>query len=269
MAFLPKDSWRSGKRRQNQFFSDSDLYRLLESPKITMIEWLQEHNLIAKTCACFGCKTRNMHLMRLVVTSKSSDGFRWQCRKSTRSLRWGTWFEGSHLTLQEIILVTYYWCHNVQQQHVRRALQTKNFEAVIDWYHNCRKICMEIALKNDEKYGGPGGIVELCENLYSDRRNKRHGTERHQQWIIGGIDRRLGKCFMVSVEDRDLETLEKIIRDRILPGTVICTEYLNIYDDLISLELTDYTVLHSTNLLDCITNIDQLGVRQNESFQIK
>ncbi|GLV42064.1 hypothetical protein CBL_04977 [Carabus blaptoides fortunei] len=158
---------------------------------MTMIQWLQERNLIAKTYTCFGCKSRNNHLMRLAATKKSSDGFRWQCGRFTRSLRRDTWFEGSRLTLQEIILVTFYWCHNAQQQHVRRALQAKSFEGVIDWYHNCRKICMKIALRNNKKYGGPGGIVELCENLYSDRKNNRPGHEKYPQWIIGGIDRRV------------------------------------------------------------------------------
>lgn len=50
--------------------------------------------------------------MKLQTINYSSDGVAWQCsnkKHSDISLRKGSWFEKSNLTLEEIIELTYWW----------------------------------------------------------------------------------------------------------------------------------------------------------------
>lgn len=73
------------------------------------------------------------------------------------------------------------------------------------------------------------------------------------QWIFGGVERETGKCFLIPVERRDKDTLLVVIKEWILPGTLIISDcwkvcnLFNIYNsytyiikinfDLINLEL--------------------------------
>lgn len=73
------------------------------------------------------------------------------------------------------------------------------------------------------------------------------------QWVFGGVERETGKCFLIPVERRDKDTLLVVIKEWILPGTLIISDcwkvcnLFNIYNsytyiikinfDLINLEL--------------------------------
>ncbi len=73
------------------------------------------------------------------------------------------------------------------------------------------------------------------------------------QWVFGGVERETGKCFLIPVERRDKDTLLAVIKEWILPGTLIISDcwkvcnLFNIYNsytyiikinfDLINLEL--------------------------------
>ena len=68
--------------------------------------------------------------MRLVVYDGVNDGYRWQCsakvggvrHDTSKSIRAGSWFSGSNMTLHEIVMVTYYWCHNLPQEYMIHEL---------------------------------------------------------------------------------------------------------------------------------------------------
>lgn len=51
-------------------------------------------------------------------------------------------------------------------------------------------------------------------------------------WVFGGISRKTGNVFMVTVERRDRETLIPIIKRWILPGTLIIADGWKAYDTL-------------------------------------
>ena len=44
---------------------------------------------------------------------------------------------------------------------------------------------------------------------------------RRGHWVFGGIECDFGKCFLVEVPDRTVETLRAAFKRRILPGSHI------------------------------------------------
>jgi len=52
-----------------------------------------------------------------------------------------------------------------------------------------RDICADYFLRNSEKIGGPGTIVEIDETCVSKRKYERGRLIRPNQWMFGGIKR--------------------------------------------------------------------------------
>ena len=91
--------------------------------KSAAVNWLMERNLICKRMLCPQCSSE----MKLVECDDRSDGCKWECgrllngkrHKVEMSVRKGSWFECSNLTLEEILKLTYWWCRDVSQETMR------------------------------------------------------------------------------------------------------------------------------------------------------
>jgi len=66
-------------------------------------------------------------------------------------------------------------------------------------------------------------VVEIDESKFGRRKYYR-GHRVEGQWVFGGIERITGKCFLVPVERRDKNTLLELIKQWILPGTLIISD---------------------------------------------
>ena len=74
--------------------------------KENVIKWLMTERLLVKDLVCFVCEDQ----MKLVRCNHRSDGFKWKCKKETKnkrlkvenSIRSGSWFGKSNMTLEEI-----------------------------------------------------------------------------------------------------------------------------------------------------------------------
>ena len=64
-------------------------------------------------------------------------------------------------------------------------------------------------------------------------------------WVFGGIDREMKDCFFKCVENRTAETLVKIIKDNIKPGTTIISDCWKAYSSLKDEGFQHLTVNHS------------------------
>lgn len=108
----------TGSYKRNRIINDLDkegmtirkLYTEVICNKETAIRWTMDNGLIASSMKCSFCSS-DMDLKD--AQNYSSDGCRWRCRKkdhsSEASIRKGSWFEKSNLTLEEIIELTYWW----------------------------------------------------------------------------------------------------------------------------------------------------------------
>ena len=101
----------------------------ITSSKLSTIIWCKKEGLIASSYICPKCQ-EPMKMVQSNSQNRCSDGFVWKCRRRInkvrheveRSIRSGSWFENSNLTLEEILKLTYMWTQNVEQQHVSTAI---------------------------------------------------------------------------------------------------------------------------------------------------
>jgi transposase-like protein len=114
--------------------------------------------------------------------------------------------------------------------------------------------------------GGPGEVVEIDEMYYKVGRKYKLGALRPRHfmgdWVFGLVWRGTGYHFDVVVTDRNAETLGPIIREHVLPGTIVCTDEWAGYD-----ELSNYydhrKCGHSHGLYSYVDRTDGLKVHIN------
>ena len=103
------------------------------------------------------------------MTEKSrndvSDGVSWWCqqciRKGRKSIREGSFFSNSRLTLQQWLLLIYWWA---RQYPVTDAANVDRGTAC-DVYRWLREVCSLRLLTTPIMLGGPG-VVQIDESLY-------------------------------------------------------------------------------------------------------
>ncbi|XP_069670128.1 uncharacterized protein [Periplaneta americana] len=217
----------SEKTDESSSINLQQLYRLFDKDKLNIISFLQYMKLLSQRYSCPVCNDD----MSLVKRAQVSDGYEWQCTKRrrrgpaeekhrvTRSLRKGTWFSQSKLTLEEITLLMYFWVQELPQKFVMEETKM-SCGTVCDWYSFCREVCDVILAQKDIKIGGKRHIVEIDEAPFTKRQYHK-GKRSIQKWVFGGIDRETGACFLHPVESRSALTLLSIVQERILPGTTI------------------------------------------------
>ena len=91
----------------------SDLYAITRSDGLA--QWLQRKGLI-RDFTDEDCVKCNYGKMRLVKdASYSKDKACWRCSirqcNSKVSIRRGTWFESSHLSMSQVLELTYFWVY--------------------------------------------------------------------------------------------------------------------------------------------------------------
>lgn len=105
------------------------------------------------------------------MTEKSrndvSDGVSWWCRrcKGRKTIREGSFFSKSRLTLQQWLLLIYWWA---RQYPVTDAAKETNVDkgTACDVYRWLREVCSTRLLRTRIVLGGPGVIVQIDESLY-------------------------------------------------------------------------------------------------------
>ena len=82
-------------------------------------------------------------------------------------------------------------------------------------------VCIQGASR---RIGGFGTIVEIDESKFIKRKYHRGKAKVCKEWVLGGVCRETGKCFMVIVPNRTRQTLQKHIKRYVKEGTVIITD---------------------------------------------
>lgn len=75
---------------------------------------------------------------------------------------------------------------------------------------------------------GHGHTIEIDESKFGRRKHHR-GHRVKRQWVFGGYEREKGNCFMVSVENRPADTLLKVIKDWVKPGTTMISDCWKVF----------------------------------------
>ena len=178
------------------------------------------------------------------VDSKLAEEFFWRCRRrvaGTRcrgyaSIRHGSWFQLSNLTLQEVLLLTY---DIVCREPALKIQNEYCFSAhtVTDCGSFCRETMLEFLEGGSEKIGGPNKNPEIDEWKFGRRKYHRgHPIKCHG--VFGGVERKSGRTFLVPVPVRTANALIDISSDWFEPGTTVISDCWVAYLDLDSLGYT-------------------------------
>lgn len=194
--------------------------------------------------------------MSLVKCYDRKDGLRWECRRIMNgkrhrveeSIRKGSWFDQSNLSIAETLKLTYWWCMDLTQSQIQQQLRLSG-NTVVDWDMFCRECCDVAISKKSEKLGGENKRVQIDESKIG-KRKFHHGHRVEGQWVFGGIEEYSRKCFIVAVEKRDKATLIPIIQEWIEPGTTIISDCWKAYDCLSDLGYKHESVNHSVHFVN-------------------
>ena len=121
---------------------------------------------------------------------------------------------------------------------------------VVDFSSYLREVCADEILKNSEKNGGEGEIVEVDESLFTRKKNQ-VGRVLPSTWVVGGICRKTKKVFLTVVPDRSAPTLMTAIEIYVEPGIRInadCWKSFSILDA--TEDFSHLAVNHHYNFVD-------------------
>ena len=101
-----------------------------------------------------------------------------RCKK-IYSIRKGSFFEGSHLHLWQVLGITYIWCKNAGRSRglpvdmIMEELDIGSNGTVVDWNQYCRDVAVTYFVNHPVQLGGPNRIVEIDEALFARRKYHR------------------------------------------------------------------------------------------------
>lgn len=210
---------------------------------------------------------QNCHSSMVLVSKNGRDGVALRCPKRCKgpgtnaSIRKNSFFLNSNLSLDQELLLSYFWLQQFEVQQTAKELEISE-STVVDHFKHYRSICLDIMLTSKEKIGGPGKIVEIDESKFGRRKYNR-GRRVDGQWVFGGVQRSDDhnepvKGFLVCVGERKASNLIPILKEYVLPGTTIISDYWKAYDKLNEHGFIHQKVNHS---LEFVNN--QTGAHTN------
>lgn len=140
------------------------------------IQWLARRSLIANSRQCCMCQQP----MRFIAYIKGLDKKRWSCHtcQQTLSLRNGSFFERSNLSLVDIVLLIYVWVKDLPQTFAIEELSL-NKNTVVDWFNFCRDECTKFVLKNNGSLLQLSYLLNLCYFIYPETLNRHQWCSVH------------------------------------------------------------------------------------------
>ncbi|KAL4113374.1 hypothetical protein QTP88_017006 [Uroleucon formosanum] len=272
---------------QTTQFLFSQSPELLSSSEKSTVKYLQDYGLLPCAKQCHKCGSEVKQYQRN-DRGKIREVFR--CKKkgcqTTQSVRNNNSFFtyedangrcNSGLSLSEIMEIVYFWVtENQLVQIIKFTGRSKN--TICDWMNLCRDIPVRLFNKR-QPFGGPGQIVQIDECLLRGARKNNKGRfrladlkvaviPRHEDeedtnrnygrriggpWVVGlccVLENGLIDARFFVVEKRDKETLHRIIKNEVLPGTTVHSDSWLGYKGLSEKGYVHETVNHSNNFVD-------------------
>ncbi|GFU38847.1 mitotic-spindle organizing protein 2A [Trichonephila clavipes] len=90
---------------------------------------------------------------------------------------------------------------------------------------------MVAVLNQSEPLGGEGKIVEIDESMFGKMKYGK-GKPMNGQWVFGGVERNSNKCIFRVVPSRMKEELLSVIKEWVVPGSVIISDCWKAYNCL-------------------------------------
>ena len=142
---------------------------LLVKENLPVINWLKEIFLIPMERNCVNCNQN----LQWTERKDLKDGYVWSCRtkncsqyKQKISIRKGTIFANSNLSLQTWVHLIYCWCSEFSEKQTV-DLTNVSRRTVQEIFSGFRLACTTFFKENPVRLGGPGVIVQIDESCFS------------------------------------------------------------------------------------------------------
>lgn len=191
------------------------------------LEYLIEVGVLSQQYICDSCGVRMKRYGKLVRCTNR------QCSITVSCLK-GSFFSRSRLSISDTLLLGYMWLTGANYT-TTLAQTTHGSTTIVEYFRYFRELVADSLDEEDWKVGGEGVVVEIDESKFGKRKyNRGHRVEG--AWVIGGIERSQSRKFFVRVvEQRDAETIADVLRDHVLPGSIVHTDcwrgYVHITED--------------------------------------
>ena len=245
------------------FFSDLAPNVIFSKDPNAIVDFMKEHKLLTSSCNCLIC-TKPMEMVTRPLSS-TSDGFGWRCtnqrcskRHTYHTIRSGSFFENSKVTLSKWLYIIYLWSH---QTKVTAAVKQVDIgeKTVIQMYQYLRDVCSSKLLHTPIQLGGQDVVVQIDESLFKHKSKHNRGRRPQKElWVFGLADTSYKPAitYLELVDKRDAATLLPIIRKAVQPGTIIHSDQWGAYNKIQSeLNLQHGVVNHSINFVDPDTGV--------------
>lgn len=128
-----------------------------------LVNYLQHRQLLADSLTCGNCTIP----MNIGKKADISDGLIFRCGtcKTTKSLRVGSFFSKSKLTLQKWMVLIYWWVRDYPVSDAAEEAQVGR-DTAINVYQWLREVCTTKLLRTPIQLGGPGKVVQIDESLF-------------------------------------------------------------------------------------------------------
>ena len=232
------------------------------------IEFLLSLNLLKNSMVCPGITANGTcgKNMQLEENSTKADGYRWTCSwkcGTTRSVRSGSIFSKSRLSLQKCLMIFYFYAQDLQIFEVAKLLKMYN-QPIVQLYDRIRQRVISCTRartvmnrdirvgtgritrsgKNAQRLEYDEGILECDESKFGKQRKYNKGKQTQRYWIFGLAQRNTRKTMFKVVHKRDANTLIPLIEDVATQGSTIYSDEWRAYNTLKSDGYYHRTVCH-------------------------
>lgn len=212
-----------------------------------IVDFLREKRILCSSYQCCGKPCS-------IIKSHSSDGQMFRCAtcRKKKSIRVGSFFSRSQLTLKVLLTIVYFFTQKAQVKDVLNYMKGEvSHMSVIQWFVFCREICSAYLLNTNEIVLGqsPGSVIQIDECFLGGKMKYHRGDPRrraHQKILFGMIDSVTKKCVVRIVQDRKQVTLIPIIVKHADNDATIYSDEAQMYKILGRMGYTHRTVKHKT-----------------------
>jgi hypothetical protein len=207
-----------------------DMHNILFNEK-NCIDYLFENNILYKKSTCNFCNSElyfnNRIYEQKIFICKNSE-----CHK-TFAIYKDTIFFNNKLNCTGTLLIAYLWICKVKYTQIE-LITGFSPNTIVKFVKIFRDLVINTLAEDDEIIGRNRIICEIDESLFNNF------------WIIGSIERtKEKKMFFEVVDNRNTDTIRKIIKKHIKPGSKIYSDSWKGYQKLEELGMKHIRINHS------------------------
>ncbi|CAM3834037.1 IS1595 family transposase [Avibacterium endocarditidis] len=112
------------------------------------------------------------------------------------------------------------------------------------------------------------GEIELDESYFGGKRKGKRGRGAKGKTAVFGMLKQEGKVYTVVVENTKTDTLLPVIKRKIMPDSIVYTDYYHCYDVLDVSEFKHFRINHSTHFAEAKNHINGIENFWNQAKRV-